>query len=149
MVRRPVQATGQILEPVSPAMPSPAVVVGVESAVRTGLVADLAVHALLEEAKLTPKPALVDRRGGGAHDDMDLGMLFSSAHALRPTFRDLAARAYGRAPSRQLREELAAIGRRGEGAMLAVTGGINTHRGAIWAMGLLAAAAVMTPSDAP
>jgi triphosphoribosyl-dephospho-CoA synthase len=117
--------------------------------VRIGFVADLAVYALLEEADLTPKPALVDRRGGGAHDDMDLGMLFSSAHALHPTFRDLAARAYGRAPSRQLREELAAIGRRGEGAMLAVTGGINTHRGAIWAMGLLAAAAVMTPSDAP
>ncbi len=92
MVRRPVQATGPILEPVSPAMPSPAytVAVGVESAARTGLVGDLAVYALLEEAELTPKPSLVDRRGGGAHDDMDLGMLFTSAYALRPTFRDLA-----------------------------------------------------------
>jgi triphosphoribosyl-dephospho-CoA synthase len=136
---------------VSPALPSPAdaVVVGVESAARTGLVADLAVHALLEEAKLTPKPALVDRRGGGAHDDMDLGMLFSSAHALHPTFRDLATRAYGCAPSRWLREELAAIGRRGEAAMFAVTGGVNTHRGAIWALGLLTAAAVMAPADVP
>jgi triphosphoribosyl-dephospho-CoA synthase len=149
MVRRPVQATGPILEPVSPDMQSPAdaVVVGVESAARTGLVADLAVHALLEEAKLTPKPALVDRRGGGAHDDMDLGMLFSSAYALHPTFRDLATRAYGCAPSRWLREELATIGRRGEAAMFAVTGGVNTHRGAIWALGLLTAAAVMAPAD--
>jgi triphosphoribosyl-dephospho-CoA synthase len=127
--------------------PADAVVVGVESAARTGLVADLAVHALLEEAKLTPKPALVDRRGGGAHDDMDLGMLFSSAYALHPTFRDLATRAYGCAPSRWLREELAAIGRRGEAAMFAVTGGVNTHRGAIWALGLLTAAAVMAPAD--
>jgi triphosphoribosyl-dephospho-CoA synthase len=149
MVRRPVQTTGQILEPVSPAMPSPAIVVGAESAARTGLVADLAVHALLEEAELTPKPALVDRRGGGTHDDMDLSMLFSSAYALHPTFRDLAIRAYGCAPSRRLREELAAIGRRGEAAMFAITGGVNTHRGAIWALGLLTAAAVMAPADAP
>jgi triphosphoribosyl-dephospho-CoA synthase len=126
-----------------------AVPAGVESAARIGLVADLAVHALLEEAELTPKPALVDRRGGGVHDDMDLGMLFSSAYALHPTFGTLATRAYGCAPSRRLREELAAIGRRGEGAMFAVTGGVNTHRGAIWALGLLTAAAAMAPSNTP
>ncbi len=146
-----VPPPGSVLEPVSPAMQSPAdaVAVGVESAARIGLVADLAVHALLKEAELTPKPALVDRRGGGAHDDMDLGMLFSSAYALYPTFGTLATRAYGCAPSRQLREELAAIGRRGERAMFAGTGGVNTHRGAIWALGLLTAAAVMAPSDAP
>jgi triphosphoribosyl-dephospho-CoA synthase len=150
MVRWPVQTAGQILEPVSLTVQSPAdaVSMAVEPATRIGLVANLAVRALLEEAELTPKPALVDRRGGGAHDDMDLGMLFGSACALHPTFRDLAARAYGCAPSRRLREELAAIGRRGEGAMLAVTGGVNTHRGAIWALGLLTAAAVMAPSGA-
>jgi triphosphoribosyl-dephospho-CoA synthase len=132
-------------------MPSSADAVAkrVGSAARTGLVADLAVHALLEEAELTPKPALVDRRGGGAHDDMDLGMLFSSAYALRPTFRDLATRAYGCTPSRRLREELAAIGRRGETTMFAITGGVNTHRGAIWALGLLTAAAAMAPAGAP
>ena len=151
MVWRPVQATGPVLESVSPAVQSPvdAVPVGVESAARTGLVADLAVRALVEEAELTPKPALVDCRGGGAHDDMNLGMLFGSAYALHPTFRDLAIRAYGCAPSRWLRQELAAIGRHGEEAMFAVTGGVNTHRGAIWALGLLTAAAVMAPSDTP
>ena len=129
--------------------PAEAVAVGVEPAAQIALVADLAVRILVEEAELTPKPALVDHRGGGAHDDMDLAMLFSSAYALHPTFRDLATRAYGCAPSRWLREELAAIGRRGEAAMFAVTGGVNTHRGAIWALGLLAAAAVMAPADAP
>jgi triphosphoribosyl-dephospho-CoA synthase len=129
--------------------PAEAVAVGVESVAQIGLVTDLAVRALVEEAELTPKPALVDRRGGGAHHDMDLDMLFSSAYALHPTFRELATRAYGCAPSRRLREELAAIGRRGEEAMLAVTSGVNTHRGAIWALGLLTAAAVMAPSDAP
>ena len=113
-----------------------------------GVVADLAVRALVEEAELTPKPALVDRRGGGAHDDMDLDMLRCSAYALRPTFGALADRARRCAPSRRLREELAAIGRRGEEAMFAVTRGVNTHRGAIWALGLLAAAAAMAPPEA-
>jgi triphosphoribosyl-dephospho-CoA synthase len=129
--------------------PADTVPVGLESAARIGQVADLAVQALMQEAELTPKPALVDRRGGGAHDDMDLGMLFTSASALRSTFRDLATRAYGCAPCRRLREDLAAIGRRGERVMLAVTDGVNTHRGAIWALGLLTAAAAMVPSDAP
>jgi triphosphoribosyl-dephospho-CoA synthase len=114
---------------------------------RPDLLAGLAVRALLEEAELTPKPALVDRRGGGAHNDMDLGMLRRSAHALRPTFGALATRARGRAPDQRLREELAAIGRRGEETMFAVTHGVNTHRGAIWTLGLLTAAAAMAPPD--
>ena len=141
MVRRPVQAPGPVLEPVSPAVLAPA------DSVPVDVVAELAVRALVEEAELTPKPALVDRRGGGAHDDMDLDMLRCSAYALRPTFGALADRAHRCAPSRRLREELAAIGRRGEGAMFAVTGGVNTHRGAIWTLGLLTAAAAMAPPE--
>ena len=54
--------------------------------VPVGVVAELAVRVLVEEAELTPKPALVDQRGGGAHDDMDLDLLRRSAYALRPTF---------------------------------------------------------------
>jgi triphosphoribosyl-dephospho-CoA synthase len=119
-----------------------------DDGVTAGVVADLAVRALVEEAELTPKPALVDRRGGGAHDDMDLEMLRRSAHALRPTFVALAARAHHCEPSRRLREDLAAIGRRGEEAMFAVTAGVNTHRGAIWALGLLGAAVAMAPREA-
>jgi triphosphoribosyl-dephospho-CoA synthase len=49
----------------------------------------------------------------------------------------------------QLREDLAAIGRRGERVMLAVTHGVNTHRGAIWTLGLLTASAVMAPAGVP
>lgn len=143
MVRGLVQAPGPVLEPVTPAVQAPADAVPVE------VMAELAVRALAEEAELTPKPALVDRRGGGAHNDMDLDMLRRSAYALRPTFAALATRAHRCAPSRRLREELAAIGRRGEVAMFAVTGGVNTHRGAIWALGLLAAAAAMAPPKAP
>jgi triphosphoribosyl-dephospho-CoA synthase len=151
MVRRLVQAPGPVLEPLSSAVRAPAdsaMVVGLGSAVRAELLADLAVRVLVEEAELTPKPALVDRRGGGAHQDMNLEMFRRSAHALRPTFEALATRAHLCAPSRRLREELAAIGRRGEKAMFAVTGGVNTHRGAIWALGLLTAAAAMAPPEA-
>lgn len=107
--------------------------------------ASLAVAALVAEAELTPKPGLVDRRGPGAHADVDIDTLFASAEALRGCFRSMAQAAEARAPSQPLREELARIGRAGEEAMFAVTGGANTHRGAIWALGLLVAAAAMQP----
>lgn len=101
--------------------------------------ADLAAWALVEEAELTPKPGLVDRRGPGAHRDLDLEILRRSARALRPAFRAMAEAAQSRQPDQALREELAAIGRVGEVQMMAATGGSNAHRGAIWALGLLLA----------
>ena len=103
--------------------------------------AERAVAALIAEATLTPKPGLVDLRGPGAHDDMDVATLIRSAESLRDTFAELASAGLGREPSQELRERLAEIGRRGETRMLGVTGGVNTHRGAIWALGLVAAAA--------
>jgi triphosphoribosyl-dephospho-CoA synthase len=101
-----------------------------------------AVAALIEEAELTPKPALVDRRGSGAHRDLDLATMLRSAHALEPTFAALARAARRRGePSALLRTELAQIGRAGEQDMLHATGGSNAHRGAIWIVGLLVAGA--------
>ncbi|MGI4856799.1 MAG: triphosphoribosyl-dephospho-CoA synthase [Janthinobacterium lividum] len=102
-----------------------------------------AVAALIDEAELTPKPALVDRRGSGAHVDLDLPLMRRSAQALRPGFVALARAAQGRRPDQRLREQLAAIGRDAERAMLAVTSGSNAHRGAIWILGLLVAAAAL------
>lgn len=104
---------------------------------------DLAVAALVEEAMLTPKPALVDRRGSGAHRDLDLERMLRSARALRPTFTALAQAARHMPVSQALRERLAAIGRAGESAMMAATGGSNAHRGAIWILGLLVAGAAL------
>lgn len=108
------------------------------------LLAEHAVAALVEEAELTPKPGLVDTCGNGAHRDLDLELMRASAHALRPTFVALARAACGRRPGLELRVRLAAIGRAGERAMLAATGGANAHRGAIWTLGLLVAAAAMS-----
>jgi triphosphoribosyl-dephospho-CoA synthase len=102
--------------------------------------AHYAVTALIDEAQLTPKPALVDRRGSGAHRDLDLATMLRSAHALEPTFAALARAARRRGePSALLRTELAQIGRAGEQHMLRATGGSNAHRGAIWIVGLLVA----------
>lgn len=108
------------------------------------LLVDLAVRALVEEARLTPKPGLVDRRGPGAHDDLSLDLMLRSAESLRTTFADLARACENARVDRCLRENLGAIGREGEVAMLGATGGANAHRGAIWTLGLLVAGAVLS-----
>ncbi|WP_048312545.1 triphosphoribosyl-dephospho-CoA synthase, partial [Pseudomonas aeruginosa] len=102
--------------------------------------ADLAVDALIDEAELSPKPALVDRRGNGAHADLHLGLMQASALSLWPCFKEMAdaAQRHGRIDAR-LRGVLGQLGRDGEAAMLRTTEGVNTHRGAIWALGLRAA----------
>jgi len=106
--------------------------------------ADAAIDALITEAMLTPKPALVDQRGPGAHRDLDLACLLRSARSLHPSFLEMATLATGRRPDQALREQLALIGREAEGDMLAASGGSNTHRGAIWVIGLLLAALAIT-----
>ncbi|GAB7528077.1 triphosphoribosyl-dephospho-CoA synthase [Pseudomonas sp. 3A(2025)] len=110
--------------------------------------ADLAVEALIDEAELSPKPALVDRRSGGAHRDMHLGLMHASALSLWPAFKQMAEAAVEQGEVGQsLREALGRLGREGEAEMLRVTGGVNTHRGAIWALGLLVAAVALAPED--
>jgi triphosphoribosyl-dephospho-CoA synthase len=104
-------------------------------------IADAAVMALRVEAELTPKPGLVDRRGGGAHRDMNLQMLRTSAEALREAFTQCAATARTLPLGPELRALIGVIGRDGERRMRAATGRVNTHRGALWALGLLAAGA--------
>jgi len=110
--------------------------------------ADLAVEALIDEADLSPKPALVDRRGSGAHSDLHLGLMHASALSLWPAFKEMAeaAMTFG-VIGQPLREALGRIGREGEAAMLHTTEGVNAHRGAIWALGLLVTAAALDPQD--
>lgn len=104
-------------------------------------IADLAVKSLCAEADLTPKPGLVDRRGSGAHSDMTRQTLHTSAAALRPAFEHCAKAAQQLSIGSELRAELGVVGRAGESAMLRATRGVNTHRGALWAIGLLCAGA--------
>ncbi len=106
------------------------------------MLADLAVDAIVEEARLSPKPGLVDSRGSGAHADLTLALMLRSAQALGPSFAAMAVAGQRAAHvGYGLRERLGALGREAEAAMLAATGGVNTHRGAIWCLGLLVGAA--------
>ena len=113
----------------------------------SALLGTLARQALIAEAELTPKPGLVDRRGSGSHTDLSLDLMRRSAFAIEPFIRHMAFQSMDDRPSPHLRTTLAAIGRAAENAMLRVTNGANTHKGAIWTLGLLAAAAALTGRD--
>jgi triphosphoribosyl-dephospho-CoA synthase len=108
---------------------------------RSDHLAALATQALIAEAELTPKPGLVDRRGSGSHDDLSLHLLRRSATVLKPYFSAMAHFGVGRDACSALRQELATIGRDAERAMYEATNGSNAHKGAIWILGLLVAAA--------
>jgi len=116
------------------------------AAERSRLLASLASQSLIAEAELTPKPGLVDRRGSGAHHDLSLDLMKLSATVLEPYFVAMSSRSVGRDVDSSLRQELAAIGREAETVMRKVTRGINTHKGAIWNLGLLIAAAARRES---
>ena len=103
----------------------------------------IARDCLTDEARLSPKPGLVDSRGNGAHQDLTLALMERSAHSLVPTFLALARHSWLRPADIALRETVGQLGRDGEQQMMAATGGVNTHRGAIWALGLLVSAAAM------
>lgn len=112
--------------------------------------AALVESALIDEATLSPKPGLVDMRGSGAHHDLDWALMTHSAQTLRPAFEAMALAGTRIEAPLPLRERIGRLGREGEAAMLQATGGVNTHRGAIWALGLLVTAAAQAPhlSDA-
>ena len=97
----------------------------------------IAARALKTELALYPKPGLVSLIDNGAHDDMNATTFVRSILALRsyfPAIAEAGARAASFADLQQL-------GIAAERRMLAATGGVNTHRGAVFCLGLLAAAA--------
>lgn len=99
--------------------------------------AETAVQSLIEEVELTPKPGLVDRHNNGAHRDMDLGMFHRSAKVLALYFREAVSLGLTSDDCMPLLQQ---AGLRAEDTMLAATGGVNTHKGAIYAFGLALAA---------
>jgi triphosphoribosyl-dephospho-CoA synthase len=103
--------------------------------------AGAAVAAMRDELELHPKPGLVSPIDSGAHRDMDFDLMCRSAEALRQPFARLAAA--GRR-GQSFDTALAPLGRDAERAMLQATGGVNTHRGAIFSLGLIVAAIART-----
>jgi triphosphoribosyl-dephospho-CoA synthase len=103
----------------------------------TAVIARVAADALLAEVETWPKPGLVSHVDRGSHDDMDAETFRRSVAATRPFYGLLAAAGADGAEMPELRR----IGLDAERAMLVATGGVNTHRGAIFGLGLLCAAA--------
>lgn len=104
------------------------------------LVVQLAIRALTLELDTTPKPGLVDRHDNGAHKDMDYDLMARSIRALRPYFVQVATTPFE--SQQQYWNDLRSIGIEAEKAMLATTGGVNTHKGAFFSLGFAIAAAV-------
>ena len=100
-------------------------------------VGEMAENALLAEVHFTPKPGLVDEANNGAHRDMDVPLFERSAHALRPCFEEFVRLGIQGASPAALQQ----AGVRAEQAMFAATGGVNTHKGAIYSGALLLHAA--------
>jgi len=105
-------------------------------------VSSAAVWAMMSEAAITPKPGLVDRANSGAHRDMDFFTFIDSASAILTWFHSCALAGFdseGEDPQ-ALFESLRPPGRVAEVLMKRATGGVNTHKGYIFSLGILSAA---------
>lgn len=109
------------------------------------LLADLAETALREELDTTPKPGLVDRDGCGSHKDMSYRTMSLGIDALRPYLVSVAVEASA-SESGIDPDVIRSVGLEAEKAMLEATGGVNTHRGALFCLGLSVAAASVNPA---
>ena len=102
------------------------------------IIGHLASMALQAELDTTPKPGLVDRNDNGAHCDMDHTLMQRSIQALHPYFVRLAQLGFnGKQPCH---DEIVNIGIEAEREMFKATGGVNTHKGALFSIGLAAVA---------
>lgn len=102
--------------------------------------AKFAVDALQQELDTTPKPGLVDKDNSGAHTDMDYILMERSIKSLRPYFVRLAQ--LGLSADQLTTADVQRIGIEAEAAMLRTTHGVNTHRGALFCIGITVAAAM-------
>jgi triphosphoribosyl-dephospho-CoA synthetase len=101
-----------------------------------------AVVASFTEICASPKPGLVGPDGSGSHGDMDCALFLTSASVLAPYWGMQAAEGlnYRRGGEAALFGKLRERGLEMESAMFGATGGVNTHKGLIFALSVLAGA---------
>ena len=102
------------------------------------IIGHVAACALQAELDTTPKPGLVDRSDSGAHSDMDYALMQRSIRTLQPYFTRLAQ--LGMEKAQPSHDDIVRIGIEAEHAMLEATRGVNTHKGALFCLGLAAVA---------
>ena len=112
-------------------------------------IARIAKESLLREVYTAPKPGLVDPLNRGSHIDMDVSDFERSADALEPYFLSCVktgAEHKSESPESTF-PSLKSLGIEAEKSMYSATCGVNTHKGAIFSMGILAGAIgrLMTP----
>ncbi len=102
----------------------------------------IATQSLIDEAKTTPKPGLVDERNNGSHFDMNIDTFIKSANALTTYFYNCVK--IGQTTKELSPDEVFALLRKegiiAEKTMYDATGGINTHKGAIYSLGVICGA---------
>ena len=104
-------------------------------------IARMAVQSLLCELYATPKPGLVDQNNSGSHEDMDIFTFLRSAAVLWPYFRRCARIGLEGGRPGEIFARLRQAGIEAEQTMFHATGGVNTHKGAIFSVGILCGAA--------
>ena len=103
---------------------------------------NLATDCLITEVRVTPKPGLVDRANTGSHTDMDLALFEKSAAALTSFWGEcfgIGAETAALEPEETF-FRLRKAGLAAEKTMLTATGGVNTHKGAIFLLGTVCGA---------
>ena len=104
--------------------------------------AQQAVKALLYEVSVTPKPGLVDRDNNGSHKDMNFYTFINSSTALYDYFKKCALKTVelSNKTPQCVFQNLRYLGLEAENKMYQHTIGVNTHKGAIFSLGLMIAA---------
>ncbi|MCW7554689.1 triphosphoribosyl-dephospho-CoA synthase CitG [Endozoicomonas gorgoniicola] len=106
-------------------------------------IAGLAYEAMLLEVLTTPKPGLVDQANSGSHKDMNLSTFIDSAGAIQPWLNHFvsAGMKTAHAPAETVLASIRPQGIACEQAMFSATNGVNTHKGMIFSMAIVLAAA--------
>ena len=102
-------------------------------------IAEMAMNSLLDEVQTTPKPGLVDKRNTGSHKDMDIGTFRYSALQLLPYFSHCVyiGQTTAQLSPEETFQQLRQRGLKAEKDMYTYTKGVNTHKGAIFTLGIL------------
>ena len=105
------------------------------------IIGDGALEAMLMEVACLPAPGLVNRLNSGAHADMDYFTFIKSSSAISVAIYQCAMAGWQHnSRPQELLSVLRLIGAEAEKKMFLATNGINTQKGLIFLLGIVAAA---------
>lgn len=103
-------------------------------------IGSFAIQAMLYEVSCFPSPGLVSPVSNGAHRDMNFYSFLDSTVALNKYFSIFAQEGMSGKGSREIFSGIRQLGELAEKEMFAKTGGVNTHKGMLFLMGISCAA---------